>query len=183
MNRILVAVAMLALMACTQDSSEESAPQYFATANGPVEFEFPSGWYKNEERHPFDLQCFSEYERMNTGVFLFAAEDLAEDLSPREVLQRQIDDMSSKRENFRILEEEQVIQREGQTLTTVVFSGEKDSSRSFYKFTLIEFTESPELIPVLLQVSTPSYWNEHKPVLEGIAASGRVRKQGAQDNG
>lgn len=174
-SRILAAVMILSAVGCAPNSPEKSASQYFVTTNAPVEFLFPPGWHNNDEDHPFDLQCLSEDEQMNTGVFLFVTEDLAEAVTPMELFELQIDDMRSKRENFRIFEEVKVVRREAMTLTTAVYSGENGSSRAYYKFTLVEFAENREWVPVLLQVSVPSSWDKNKPVLERIAASGRVR--------
>ncbi len=175
MVRRLLGVLLLVLAAgCERARTAEPGYQHFAVANGPVEFTFPAGWYKNPKEHPFDLQCFSKHERMNTGVFLFAKEDLAQDVAPRELLELQIQDLASKRKNFEVVEEEQVIQLEGKRLTTVVFAGEKGSSRDYYRFTLVEFTGTPALIPVVLQVSIPSYWHDNKPILEAITASART---------
>ena len=165
-----------------RDSTEEWSGEYLSAANGPVEFKFPTGWFKNEESNPYDLQVLSEHQRMNTGVFLYGAEDLTEEHDPIDLLEQQIDDLDSKRKNFKEVEEEKVVRLEGKTLTTVVYSGEEGSSRHFYKFTLVEFTANPELMVVLLQVSIPSYWATNKSVLEAIAASGRIWTQSPQDH-
>lgn len=165
---------LLFTLGCARDSTAP-AGQYVATANGPVEFQFPAGWHENEEEHPFDLQWLSNDQRTNTGVFLFAKEDLAEDFAPSTLFERQIDDLRSKRKNFDALEPKRVVKVGNKTLTTAVFSGEKDSSRAFYRFTLIEFADNPEWLPFVLQVSIPSYWEKTKPVLEGITASARIR--------
>jgi hypothetical protein len=175
---LLAALLILPAVGCERPPTDESGSQYFAVANGPVEFAFPAGWYKNQKEHPFDLQCFSRDERMNTGVFLLKKEDLAQDAVPRELFELQIQDLQSKRKNFTVVEEEQVVQLEGKRLTTVVYAGEKDSSRDYYRFTLVEFTENPKLIPIVLQVSIPSYWQENKPVLESITASVRITSTG-----
>lgn len=172
---LLVALLILSVAGCGRAPAEAAGSQYFAAANGPVEFAFPADWYENQEEHPFDLQCLAKHERMNTGVFLFAKENLAQDVAPRVYLERQIEDLQSKRSNFTVVEKEQVIQLAGKRLTTVVYAGEKGSSRDYYRLTLIEFAENPELIPVVLQVSIPSYWRENKPVLESITASARIR--------
>ena len=178
MHFSLVALTFLPLAGCVSEiedrQKKQISRQNFVTTNGPVQFEFPGGWFQNEKEHPFDLQCFSKHQRMNTGVFLFAKADLAEDLAPQELLEQQIEDMRSKRKNFKVVEEKRVIQLGGKTLTTVVFSGDKGTSRNFYKFTLIQFTEHPNQIPIVLQVSIPSYWNQNKSVLEEIAASAQV---------
>ncbi len=173
----LAALLMLSLVACGRAPAEAAGTRYASAANGPVEFAFPDGWYANPKEHPFDLQWFAKHERMNTGVFLFAKEDLAEDVAPRAYLDRQIEDLRSKRKNFVVVEAEQVVQQAGKKLTSVVYAAEKGASRDYYRFTLIEFAAHPELIPVVLQVSVPSYWHENKPVLEAITASARVRPQ------
>jgi hypothetical protein len=117
---------------------------------------------------------------MNTGVFLFAKGDLAEDYTAEEIFELQIADLRSKRKNFKVLEEERTVQLEKKTLTTIVFSAEKGSSRYYYKFTLVEFTENPEMILVVLQVSIPSYWEKNKPILEEITKSARIRSEEPQ---
>jgi hypothetical protein len=185
---LLVALLILPAAGCERPPTDESdsqsgsqsGSQYFAVANGPVEFTFPAGWFKNQKENPFDLQCLSRDERMNTGVFLLKKEDLAQDVVPKKLFELQIQDLRSKRKNFTVVEEEQVVQLEGKRLTTVVYSGEKDSLTDYYRFTLVEFTENPKLIPIVLQVSIPSYWQENKPVLESITASVRIRSTGAQ---
>ncbi len=176
-RQVLVLVTVLLLAGCGQEASKSTTEQYFVTSNGPVEFLFPEGWHKNQEENPYDLQCFSKHERMNTGVFLFVQEDLAENLKPRDLLQLQIDDLKSKRKNFKIKEEEQIVQVVGKKLTSIVFSGEKGSSRYYYRFALVEFDENPEILAVVLQVAIPSYWTKHKPILEEITKSARVRSE------
>ena len=180
MKRLLVALTIILLAGCVPEVAENPAGQYFATINGPVEFYFPAGWHENKSKHPFDLQCFSKHERMMTGVFLFAKEDLAEDLHPRDLLELQINDLKSKRNNFIVKEEVQVVQQSGKMMTSVVYSGEKGSSRYYYRFTLVEFVENPRMIPVVLQVAIPSYWDKHKPILEQITQSARIRSDKPQ---
>lgn len=180
-NWLLAALLILSAAGCERAPTDESVNQHFAVVNGPVEFTFPAGWYKNQKEHPFDLQCFSRHERMNTGVFLFTKEDLAQDVVPKELLEQQIQDLGSKRTNFKVFEKEQVVQLEGKRLTTVVYSGENGLSRNYYRFTLVEFAGNPALIPVVLQMSIPSYWRENKPVLEAITASARVRSADSRE--
>jgi len=112
---------------------------------------------------------------MTTGVFVYTQEDLATDFTPQDLLQSHIDDLRSKRDHFAISEEQTVTEHDGQTLTTVVYSGDKSASKYFYRLTLIEFSENPDLPVVVLQVAIPSNWSEHKPILEGITKSARVR--------
>jgi hypothetical protein len=62
----------------------------------------------------------------------------------------------------------------------VLYSGEKDSVRNFYKFTLVEFTENPEVLLVVLQVAFPSAWAKDKPILDEIIKSARIRSEAQQ---
>lgn len=172
---LLAVLLILSAAGCERAPTDEAADQYIVVGNGPVQFTFPAGWHKNPKEHPFDLQYFSKFENMNTGVFLFAKEDLAQKVVPRELFEQQIQDMESKRKNFKMVEKEQVVQLKGKKLTTVVYSGEKESSKYYYRFTLIEFAEDPMLIPIVLQISIPSEWSDNKPVLEAITASAIIR--------
>ena len=177
MKRLIVVVAILTMTGCWPRSSGDDKSQYFATADGTVELGFPAGWHKARGDNPYDLQCFSADEGMTTGVFQFAKTDLAEGAMSHKLLEQQVNDLRSKRENFKILEDEQVVRLEDKTLTTVVYSGEKDSSRYYYRFTLVEFTEKPEILLVVLQVSIPSSWVKDKPIHEEITKSARIRSE------
>jgi hypothetical protein len=179
-RKLLVAAIALLLVGCAQDAESLAKARYIATSNSPVEFLFPPGWHKSTKDNPFDLQCFAKHERANTGVFVYAREDLAEDFEPRELFQFQIEDLQSKRRNVRIKDAEEVVCEDGKKLTSVVFSGEKGSSRYFYRFTLVEFDGNPDFVAVVLQVAIPSEWTTYKPILEGIVRSARIRTGNAE---
>ena len=172
---LVVVVTILTMVGCKFEPQQGAGSQYFATANGLVEFKFPAGWHESGEDNPYDLQCFSKYQRMTTGVFLYTKGDLAEDFTSQDLFIEQIDDLRSKRKNFIILEEKKTVQLEKKTLTTIVYSGEKGASRYYYRFTMVEFSENPEMLLVVIQVAIPSYWNKHKPILEKITKSARIR--------
>lgn len=172
MRRLSAAVLLLTMAGCTEGGVD---PVSFATSNGLVELDFPRGWYQNKEEHPYDLQCFSKDQRMTSGVFFFAQADLAENVTPQVILQMQVEDMRSKRGNFKLVEQQRSLSAVKNSLTSVVYSGEKDASRYYYSFTLVQFAERPEMFLVLLQVAMPSEWSEQKPILEQIAASARPR--------
>ena len=168
---------ILAFAGCGIQLQKDAEPRFFASAEGSVELQFPAGWHKNEKDNPYDLQCFSKHEDMTTGVFVYTQEDLATDFTPQDLLQSHIDDLGSKRDHFVISEEQTVTVHDGKTLTTVVYSGDKSASKYFYRLTLIEFSENPGLPVVVLQVAIPSNWSEHKPILEDITKSARLRLQ------
>ena len=177
---LVVVVTILTMVGCKFEPQQGAGSQYFATANGLVELQFPAGWHESGEDNPYDLQCFSKYQRMTTGVFLYTKEDLAKDFTSHDLFIEQIDDLRSKRKNFTIFQEKETVQLEKKTLTTIVYSGEKGASRYYYRFTMVEFSENPEMLLVVLQVAIPSYWNKHKPILEEITKSARIRLEEPQ---
>jgi len=174
----LLLVALIPSIAgCLPEPGATEGGQWVAVANGPLEFRFPAGWYRNPEDNPYDLQYFSGDRHMNAGVFQFARADLAEEIDARRLLELQVDDMKAKRKNFKLVEDERTIEltEKKLKLTTVVYSGEKDMGRYYYKFTLVELSQSLDTPAVLLQVALPSEWANSKPILEEITESARVR--------
>ena len=173
----IVFATILAFAGCGIQLQKDAEHRFFASADGSVELQFPGGWHENEKDNPYDLQCFSKHEDMNTGVFVYKEKDLATDFTPRDVLQSHIDDLRSKRDHFTILEQQTVTEHDKKTLTTVVYSGDKAASKYYYRITLIEFSENPGLPAVVIQVTFPSDWVQHKPILEDITISARLRLQ------
>lgn len=172
---LITAFLLLAISGCgSKPVAAENGP-YFTTSDGALEFQFPPGWFQNPKEHPFELQCFSKDESLATGVFVFKRSELAKDASPQNIFDLQIDDVRRKRENFRIFEELQSASVAGKALTTIVYLGEKGSSRNYYKFTLIEFTENPEVFAVLVQTAVPEKWEKGQQDLVDILKSARLR--------
>jgi hypothetical protein len=160
----------------TQEEQKDNEYQNISFANGSIDLEFPSGWYENKDEHPFDLQYFSQNQDTNTGIFLYDLEDLPTNSTPQGIFAAHIDDLKSKRDNFTVLEPEKIERIDDKTLTTIVYSGDKDASNNYYKFTLIEFAKNPTQFLVALQVSVPSEWSKNKPILENIIRSAEMKK-------
>lgn len=167
-------LSLLLLLGFSLPGPSQAAPVTFKTSYGSMAFTFPQGWFANPEDHPYDLQCLSRDERMNTGVFVFLKTDLAETTTPRDIYLRQIEDMRSKRGGFKLLEAEQRLEQGRRSFTSVVYAGEKNLSRYFYRFTLIEFLDDPDQFAVALQVALPGDWAKSKPVLEAITLSAQA---------
>ena len=150
---------------------EGSEKQVVTFADGEFEIEFPSEWNENEQDNPYDLQYISAKQNMNTGIFLYKSIDLGADSTPQQTFTFHVEDLQTKRENFTVLEPETTASIADKTLTTVVYSGENEGGKNYYKITLIEFAEQPEQFLIVLQVSLPSVWDESKPMLEAITQS------------
>ena len=81
----------------------------------------------------------------------------------------------AERENFTVLKPEQTETPDDKRLTTVVYSGGRDSGKFCYRFTSIRFDDKPGMAIVVLQVALPSLWPDQESVLDGITKSARLR--------
>jgi hypothetical protein len=146
----------------------------FVSNYAPIEFSFPQGWYVNTDENPYDLQCFSQAQDMNTGVFVYRKLDLvAADSTPLDTYWDVINDLGTKRTNFEEFEKLEKHETEDKTVTTVTYKGEREGESYCYRFSLIEFREDDSKFAVLLQVALPEEWNNSKPVLEAITLSAK----------
>lgn len=201
--RILVILVLLSSLGCSEKSKKEvpdkvqnSGPQYlpdgkaldpdqdanrqfFPTSDGRFEIGFPEGWYESKKEHPYDLQCKSKDDNLNTGEFSYSKIDLAEFVTPRDIFNHHIEDLKSLRKNFKVAFDEQVVRGAGKTLSTIVYAGEKDLAKFYYRYSLVEFDRHPELFMVVLQVTAPSHWAEAVPAFDGILKSIRVNVERA----
>ena len=164
----------IALVGCTGRNEASSARVSFVTEYAPMEFSFPAGWYATPEDNPYDLQCFSQFQRMNTGVFAFKKGDIAADAAPIDTFWAQIEDLKSKRRNFKEFEAIQTLEHDDKTVTSIAYIGDKDASRNCYRFSLIEFAADDNRFAVVLQVAVPGEWERRKPILEEITRSAKL---------
>jgi hypothetical protein len=174
---------VMAILGCAGRNEESSASISFVTKYAPIEFSFPSGWYLNSEENPFDLQCFSKFQTMNTGVFAFKRLDIAADSTPLDIFWEQVNDLKAKRNNFKELEPILKREHDDKTVTSITYAADKDSSQYCYRFSLIEFKTDDSKFAVVLQVITPEDWKRSKSVLEAITESAKAlpdRKQPKQ---
>lgn len=170
---VVIAVMIIAFLGCTGKKEEGSARVSFTTQYAPIEFSFPTRWYANPADHPFDLQCFSPSQNMNTGVFVYKKIDIAANSTPTDKFLEQINDLKSKRRNFEQFEAVQKYEYNDKIITSATYVGDKDSSRNLYKFSLVEFKTDNTKFAVVLQVAIPGEWEKSKPILEEIVRSAR----------
>ena len=163
--------ATLILTGCDATHSRDRSPVSFVTDYAPISFTFPAGWKLNPRDNPFDLQVFSKFEKFNTGVFVFKDTDLTDDSAPLDIFKRQIDDLGSKRDNFRELEPIRTSTLDDRTITSHTFVGEKDAAEMCYHFSLIEFGDDKSKFAVTYQIAGRNHWPKIKTVFEQIISS------------
>lgn len=166
---VLIAFAAATSIGCL--NAPLVPPVNYVSKAPPIQFTFPSDWSPNTKKHPFDLQCFSRNQDLNTGVFTFRDSDLPEDTTTLDVLRMQIDDIKSKRQNFKELEGVKTREINGKRISTTAFSADASGTMNYYRFTLIEFTDDPTRFAILLQISIPESWEKSGPIFAAIAES------------
>ncbi len=171
----LAAIVILVTLGCESRRGPNSAPVTFVTKTTPIAFTFPGGWFENMEQHPFDLQCFSPTRSLNTGVFAYRREDIREDLTPLGVLWESVEDLKSKRGGFTELRPLQKLEQDDKTITSIAYSGERDSSQYYYRFSLVEFKSDTSRFALLLQVAHPNGWAAGESVLADVVQSATLR--------
>lgn len=171
--------------ATSEAPAEEAAPAEevvtATTKEGLIEATLPLGWYANPDEHPYDLQYFSGDQRTNTGIFVYNRSDFASDMTTENILEFQIEDLGSKRENFEVVEPQSTSELPDKTITTATYAGDKDGSRFNYKFSIVEFAANPDVLAVTLQVAFPSEWAEKKPLLIKITEDLRLATPAAAE--
>lgn len=170
-----ILVFLTVLNGCSASSGNSGT--YIRVAEFPVEFLFPGGWAKSTGENPYELQCFPQNEQMMTGIFIYEKSDMPVAGEPKYLLDHHINDIRSKRENFRQYEDDTTTRGEETGQTTAVYSGEKDGDTYYYRFTLIEFDHMPEIIAVAIQTAFPDQWEKAEPILKKITRSARIVKQ------
>ena len=174
----LAAAIVLVLVGCGHDGgvAPARAPSRvkFVTKLTPIEFSFPTGWYENPGKNPYDLQCFSPSEEVKAGVFAYRKAEFDPDQTPLSVMQDQVADLKSKRQKFFEMEPIQTRDFSDKSITSVTYTGEKDSVTYCYRFSLIEFKADSNRFAVVLQVSIPEAWNAGKVTLDEIVQSARL---------
>lgn len=151
----LIALTCFGLTGCVPTAWDKERSNTFVTEYGSVEFAFPPGWKKQTEENPFDLQCLSRNEEMNCGIFIYTPNDLNPETTPQSVLTRHIDDIRSKREDFKELSAPKTVDREDKVITLIPCTGQRNGELFSYIFVRVDFKNDPTLLAILLHVALP----------------------------
>ncbi|MDR1942357.1 MAG: hypothetical protein LBQ47_08530 [Endomicrobium sp.] len=177
--------AVLALMLCLNFSAcskPETSSGSAANGSGSksvsysvldaVSYDFPAGWKDKtyDEDNPYGLFCVSGDNYATTGVFLFDANDIDEDVSPLAVFNLQIENLMEQIKKGKLISVKPAKKMRGKTITEAVYSGIFGISKYYYVFSLTEFSESDEFT-ICAQVCAPSKFKKYEPIFEKILES------------
>ncbi len=156
-------------------------PRREVTARGRVELRLPAGWTREAET-PFDLQVFSKRRLAMAGFFEFHRQNLAADVAPHHLLKAQVEDLSSKRDDFRAIAPEERREEGDRTFTSALHSGKHEGAEYRYRYTLVEFRDHPEVFLVVLQVAAPENYPKALPAFDALLRSAAVLPAPAGSN-
>ena len=156
-----------------RENVKPPAPRPERTKSGRVELRVPAGWTRDAES-PFDLQVFSKRRLAMAGFFEFHRADLAESVTPHDLLAAQVKDLGAKREGFRAIAPEERREEGDRTFTSALHAGTHEGAEYRYRYTLVEFRDHPELFLVVLQVAAPENYPKAQPVFDAVLRSAAV---------
>lgn len=108
------------------------------------------------------------------SVMPFTYEELG-DITPEEIYALQNEDIFTRREDTKVLEEETKKTENGKTIIRTVFSAVLDGDENYYVCYLVDIPES-ELCAWVLVTTLPEYYNSVKENSDTIVASLKVKE-------
>ncbi len=148
---------LLSLLGC-KPTAKQLPTVKAVTQTTPIEFAFPEDWHPNSKKHPYDLHWLDSRDQMITGVFAYRKEDISDDSSISDIFKTVIQDLGSKRTNFKVVEAARELDREDKKMTTILYEGKKNGDSYYYAFTLIEFKSDDSKFAIVIQTSFPEWW-------------------------
>ena len=152
-----VTLSMCIVLACVvllAGCSGGEAPIRFYIEDYNLAFMAPQEWERTEN-YNFDLKITDG--KAYFSVMVYYSIDLAADETPKDVYAWQNNDLFSKRENVEVVEEEQIIQYDGGTITATLFSAEREHKKNYYYSCLVQLDDNEDIFMWVLINATPSY--------------------------
>lgn len=143
----------LDLATATYDEKEFTIEDY------GVSFTATTEWEESEDT-PFDLQISDNNSYFS--VMAYNQIDLAEDQTPESIYEWHNEDIFSRRENVKIIEDYTTYTNNGKTITSTLYSAEFDEGKNYYYSFLVTFDDNEDVFAWVLVTGVPSYISNHK---------------------
>lgn len=164
----LLALIALCISVCSCSiSSLSSQTQEYTIDKTPVKFYCPKSWWEDKQKTDYDIRCKSEDSELVLCVIAYRDIDLAEGVTRNDVYDTQIQYILDTRDNEKKIEDAVVSDSGDKTITTIIYSAEKDGKKYQYSMNLIEFDDSDYYLWVLLN-GTPSTMEEEEETVLSI---------------
>lgn len=155
------------------EQQEEAVRETAVSADGSLIMEVREGWEVYEDPAPYDLRLKSS--KGYTGVFVYNYTDFEEGTEAGEVLDYQIEDLMSRRDEVSVYQEQKSRTLEDRIITQITYAGKKDLAENIYHFSLVDF-ESEEKFAVVIQSTLPenfeSILEELNAMVESVKLTG-----------
>lgn len=154
-----------------QEEMETAAAETAVSTDKSLIMTIPEGWEAYEDPDPYDLRLKSS--KGYTGVFVYDDGDFDEGTEAGEVLDYQIQDLMSRREEVAVYRDLETETLEGRVITRITYTGTKDLTENIYHFSLVDF-ESEDKFAVIIQSSLPEEFEENLEELNTMVESAKL---------
>lgn len=173
----MITVGMLAfgLVSCS-DNAKTTTTQAAEWTNeiksldGKWKIKTPDDW-KSSDLTNVAGDLAAESNNAFTKLFIYTTDEIPENETKESTLQFHIDDIKSKRDDFKIEEDKTTYEANGKQITKVKCSGKKDGQESVYYFNLIHFGDNDTNFAVSLQTCFPEDFNKLQDTLDKVIQS------------
>lgn len=167
---LLSFLVMVFLMTGCSGIAEED--QIMQVEGYDLNLTLPGNWEKVTKENPYDLYCTNGSAYM--GMFVYYNIDLPEGETPDQIYDYQIEDLFAQRENMKIVEEKAVEVTNGKTITSTMYSAEREGTKNYYYCNLIQFEGDVDRFMWVIFTGLPSYAEKHVEEWETILRSVEV---------
>ncbi|MDF2541416.1 MAG: hypothetical protein K0S47_1134 [Herbinix sp.] len=168
---IFIVLVITMLNACNRITSDSE--NVYLIEDYDVSFTFPGDW-EDTKGEVFDLQCTDE--DAYASIFVYNKIDLSEGQTTEDLFHIQNEDLLGKRENVKLVSEENTYETGNKQIHEVMYSAELDGIKNNYYFNLIEFDEEAEVFAWVLFTSVPLETKINMDTWKKIISSAEYRK-------
>ena len=168
---LILSLVLCILLSAAGCSLLNPAPKDFDVADYNMVITADEG-FKEDTGGDWSLQI-TNYKTY-ISVMPFTYEEL-DDITPEEIYALQNEDIFTRREDTKVLEEETTKTENGKTIIRTVFSAVLDGEENYYVCYLVDIPES-EICAWVLVTTLPEYYDSIKEKSDTIVASLKVKE-------
>lgn len=139
-----------------------------------ISFTASQEWAKTDQNN-FDLQITNGDAYFS--VMTYYTIDLPVGDTPESIYDWQNEDLFSRRENLEVVEEEQIIKSDGRTITTTLFSAEREGTKNYYYSCLVQLDDNEDVFSWIIVTAMPSYMKKNQDAFLDIMKTMKYVKE------
>ncbi len=154
---LVMALVLLITSVIACSSKESRATTVHKSKDGKVGF--LADGYTEIEHKAFDIRCKSDEGVI--GLMLYNMKDFRDGYTKMDVLDFQVNDLMSKRENPVLKSDLKKIEHNGKVIYQKIYLAEKGNNKFMYIFNLVDFGEEKDEVAYVIITSRVSYGERH----------------------